>query len=359
MHEGRQTPRSAPHNPVPRGCRIKIPDLRSALDELLRQVPRGRVTTYGDLARALGDVAAARWVATCLLDPGALATGATHRVVRRDGALGEFATGQATDKVRLLAAERILVQDQFVDLQRYGFKDFVSSRPLRRLARSQDRLASKLLLRAPADFPRFVAGVDVSYRAREPEGEERGVAAYALVDVERAEPIWSLTIERPILFPYIPGYLAFRELPILLELLKLARQSGRLADVVLVDGNGILHHRRAGIASQLGVAAGLATIGVGKSLLCGSVDLEGMRQGEMRPVVHEGNPVGLALKTSPRGRPIFVSPGHLVDVPFAGDLATRLIRRSRIPVPIAYAHAISRSAARKAACCNSMIQKAL
>src|SRR4029079_9550363 len=105
------------------------------------------------------------------------------------------------------------------------------------------------------------------------------------------------------------------ELRLLLELLQQVEAYDRMAEVLLVDGNGILHQRSAGIASHLGVQAGVPTIGIGKSLLCGTVDLKDQRRGELRPVLYEQRSVAQALKTSERGRPIYISPGHLVDLP--------------------------------------------
>lgn len=323
---------------------IDVPDLFAALRELLMQIPRGRVTTYGDLARALGNVKAARWVATCLLDPAWSGELQTHRVVRRDGALGEFVTRHSADKARLLKSEGVDVKNRTVDLARFGIHEFISSRPLEKLAHFQDSLLAHLKLEAPAAIPEFVAGVDVSYAGKEGAGPVRGVAAYALVHVKTGELVWSYTVEQPVNFPYIPGFLAFRELPILLELLNQVRRDDRMAEVLIVDGNGALHERQAGIASHLGVAGDIATIGVGKSLLCGKVKLDGMRKGDVRAVILNGLPVAQALKTSPRGRPIFISPGHLVDLTFAVELAKRLIHGNRVPAPIHHAHAISRTA---------------
>jgi deoxyribonuclease V len=113
---------------------------------------------------------------------------------------------------------------------------------------------------------------------------------------------------------------------------------------LLQYGNGILHHRHAGIATHLGIAAELATIGIGKSLLCGSVDLDELDAGDARPVIHRGEPVACAIRSTPRHRPIFVSPGNRVDLPYAVDLTRRLMRDHRVPEPIFHAHAISRAA---------------
>ena len=161
-------------------------------------------------------------------------------------------------------------------------------------------------------MPKLVGGVDVAY----PQ-PELGVAAYALVETGTGQLVWSTTVRRRVTFPYISTYLSFREIPILLDLLDEVRAAGRMADVLLVDGSGILHQRHAGIASHLGVVASVATVGVTKKLLCGRVDIKGMRPGESRPVVHDEQLIGVALRpTAGSLRPIFISPGHRVDVAF-------------------------------------------
>ena len=99
-------------------------------------------------------------------------------------------------------------------------------------------------------------------------------------------------------------------MPLLLELLGAVRVAGRLPEVLLVDGTGILHQRHAGIASHLGVAAGLPTVGVTKKLLCGQVDLEGLEPGQSCLVVLDEEIVGVALRpTATSRRPTSVSPG--------------------------------------------------
>ena len=97
----------------------------------------------------------------------------------------------------------------------------------------------------------------VRRRRRRGLSERReGIAAYALVETASGQLVWSTTVRRRVVFPYITTYLSFREIPILLDLLDEVRSAGRMAEVLLVDGSGILHHRHAGIASHLGVVAG-------------------------------------------------------------------------------------------------------
>jgi deoxyribonuclease V len=189
-------------------------------------------------------------------------------------------------------------------------------------------------------MPSLAAGVDVSYA-----GPEEGVAAYALVDVATAKLVWSTTVRRRVGFPYITTYLSFRELPLLVDVLNAARQAGRMAEVVLVDGSGMLHPRRAGVACHLGVIEDLPTIGVTKKLLAGRVELSDMNPREPRPVLLNGRPAGIAIRsTAGSRRPIFVSPGHRTSLPLAETLVLRLLTGHRLPEPLYWADRLSRLA---------------
>jgi deoxyribonuclease V len=129
-------------------------------------------------------------------------------------------------------------------------------------------------------------------------------------------------------------------------LLEDVRKQQKLADVVIVDGNGLLHPRFAGIASHVGVLAGVRTIGIGKKLLCGRSNLEGMKADDPRPVLYHDRLVGMAWKATSTSRPIFVSPGHLIDVAGAMRVVRRLGFGHRVPEPNYLADALSRRTAR-------------
>ena len=319
-----------------------LPDLPRQLEGLLAQIPPGRLTTYGSLAEALGNRIAARWVGHFMLHHEHRAGCACHRVVRAGGQIGQYIAGGPGTKAKRLAAEGIRVERGSVDLARLRFDQFVSDRPLDGLKRVQEELVSKVRLSSRRRVPKLVAGVDVSYR-----NPDRGSAAYALVEVAGGRLVWSTTVRRRVAFPYITSYLAFRELPILLELVDEVRRAGRLAELVLVDGNGILHQRHAGIASHLGVAASLPTIGVTKKLLCGDVELGGIEPHESRPVVLDDRVIGVAIRAT-RGsrRPIFVSPGHRANLAFAECVVRQLLLGRRLPEPLYWADRLSREAAR-------------
>ena len=302
------------------------------------QVPRGRVTTCGQLAAALGNPIAARWVGHYRLHHRHRHDCPCHRVVRAGGVLGGYIDGDDEAKAARLTAEGIDVRDEKVDLGRVGFDDFDTDRPLERLRCVQEELTSRVSLRPDSAVPRLVAGVDVSYPAA-----DQGVAAYALVSPDTAQLVWSTTVRRRVVFPYITSYLAFRELPILLDLLDEVGVAGKMADLILVDGSGILHQRHAGIATHLGVAANLPTVGVTKKHLCGTVDIEDMEPEESRPVMHEGRAIGSALRaTAGSRRPIFISPGHRVDLARSEWVVRRSLTGRRLPEPIYWADRLSR-----------------
>lgn len=336
-----------------------LPDPVAELKSLLQQIPFGRVTTYGQIAAALGSRHAAKWVAYWLLSESAAQQLPWHRVVRTDGSLGEYRGRSSDEHAQALGAEGIPVSTAGVDLDRFGFDGFASSAPLKYLAEWQLTLATQITLRTSPELQQFVTeatqagptsqaatyyvgGVDVSYVT-----PSRAVAAYVLVDLHSGELVWSMTREHDIDFPYISGFLALRELPAVLPLLDDVRDAGKLARIILVDGHGTLHPRRMGIASHLGVITGLATIGVGKTISLGSVDLNGISPGEARPIVHERQIVGTALRPAGGQKPVFFSPGHLLDLQTANTVVGRLSQQYRLPTPTYWADRLSREAARK------------
>lgn len=315
---------------------VTVPDLTAALVALVRQVPQGTVTTYGDLAAALGDRAATRWVAEVLADPTPSLWEVAHRVIKATGEPGPF----PSDAYTRLAGERVAIDAGRVAAPR--FRDFQGEPPLKRLKGEQERIASETRLTKLRSLPKTVAAVDVSYRTT-----GLGVGAYVLMEQGAVEPVWSETAVLPAAFPYIPGYLSYRELPIHAELLRKVVEAGRVAPLLLVDGNGILHPRRTGIATQLGVLADTPTIGVSKHLLCGTVVMDDSFGDRTGRVVHRGETVAVALPPSPRGKhPIYVSPGHRCTLEDAVVVAVAWRKGLKLPEPIRLADALSRSVAR-------------
>ena len=323
---------------------FELPDLTAEAWRLLEQVPPGKVTTYGDLARALGDDKArsARWLGALLTHHHHTADCPCHRVVRHDGSIGLYVTGNPADKVTLLAQEGVPCSHAGrVDSARF-FRGFAATYPLRPLRHFQSAVRRQLTLTG-APRPRTIAGLDVAYPS-----DGWATAAYVLLDADTLETIWSTTITQPVTFPYIPGYLAFRELPLHYELWNRATAAGHAADIVMVDGNGYLHPHRAGIASCFGVVTRTPTIGIGKSLLCGTRGDSLDQAGTVSPIQHEAECIGFALTKPNRARPIYVSPGN--DIGFEAALAVtqRCLTEHRVPEPIFAADRLAKTAAQEA-----------
>jgi len=191
----------------------------------------------------------------------------------------------------------------------------------------QARLAAQVSLQDDFATPlHAIAGFDVGF-------EEQGQvtrAAVVLVDAATLQPLESHVARVPTSMPYVPGLLSFRELPALLQALALL---SRAPDLAMVDGQGIAHPRRLGIAAHFGVATGLPALGVAKKLLVGRFDPPGPEPGERTPIVHRGEVLGYALRSKPRCNPLFVSPGHRVSAETAVALAMRCLAGYRLPEP--------------------------
>lgn len=192
----------------------------------------------------------------------------------------------------------------------------------------QDALAARVLLKD--DFPkpiRTVAGCDVGF-------EEDGAVTHAaavLLDADTLQPLESHVARLPTAMPYIPGLLSFRELPALLQAFGML---SRAPDLVLVDGHGIAHPRRLGIAAHFGVVTGLPSIGVAKKVLTGttSMALHEMR-GAFLPLRDGREQIGWLLRSKVNCLPLIVSPGHRVAMASAAELVMRFVTTYRLPEP--------------------------
>lgn len=149
----------------------------------------------------------------------------------------------------------------------------------------------------------------------------------------------SALIDRPLTFPYVPGLLSFREAPATLELLE---QLSEKPDLLLVDGQGLAHPRRFGLACHLGLLADVPTIGVAKSRLIGTYQEPGIERGAWSEPVDGGEIIGAVLRTRSAVRPVFVSIGHRISLKTAIDLVLCCTGRFRLPEPIRVADIFSR-----------------
>jgi len=321
---------------------LPIPDLTAALVDLVRAIPAGSVSTFGSLARALGDVTAARWIAGWAKSASMENSLPWHRILRANGDLWTEDLGLL--QAALLTAEGIPLRDSQVDLSNSAVHTPPPSDILGPLQQLQLDWASRRKIVPLSEPPRLVGGLDISYH------HDTAVAAYTLVDLESADLLWHVIRESPVNFPYVSGYLAFRELPALLPVLQAAADADQLAPVIMVDGNGQLHPRRAGIATLLGVLLDRPTIGVGKTLICGRLTDPSTVQipnGETltRSNILDGDePLGVALTAAGKHKPLYISPGHLIDLDTAVNIALRLLTTHRLPEPLHHADHLSRQA---------------
>lgn len=195
----------------------------------------------------------------------------------------------------------------------------------------QERLRGQVIVADDAPEPRTVAGVDAGF-------EEDGTvarAAVVLLSFPDLQPLAHALARSPAPFPYVPGFLSFREAPAILDALAMLAVA---PDLLICDGQGIAHPRRLGIASHLGVITGLPTIGCAKSLLVGRHDIVPAERGGRAPLIYRGEQVGYVLRTRPNVKPVFVSPGHRVSLERAADLVLACTTRYRLPETTRYAH---------------------
>jgi deoxyribonuclease V len=198
----------------------------------------------------------------------------------------------------------------------------------------QTRIAARVVREDELGEVTHVAGVDVGF---EDAGKVARAAVALLAFPSLALVEWAIARE-PTRFPYVPGLLSFREIPVVVAALKQLR---RRPDLVLVDGQGLAHPRRLGIASHLGLVTGLPTIGVAKSLLVGEHRAPRQRRGAWTPLVHREEVVGAALRTRAGVAPIFVSIGHRVSLESAVRFVLACGSRYRLPETTRWAHRLA------------------
>lgn len=192
----------------------------------------------------------------------------------------------------------------------------------------QRHLAGRVSLQDRWPRPlRRVAGFDVGF---EDEGRTTR-AAVVLLDARSRQPLEWHVVRQPTRMPYIPGLLSFRELPALLAALDSLSER---PDLAFVDGQGIAHPRRLGIAAHFGIATGLPSLGVAKKRLYGHGDEPGPQRGDHAPLLdRDGTQLGWLLRSKPRCLPLFVSPGDGVCLPSALALAVDWLHGYRLPAP--------------------------
>jgi deoxyribonuclease V len=195
----------------------------------------------------------------------------------------------------------------------------------------QERLAARVSHRNHVRDVHFVAGIDVA------AGRKAGLATAAVVVLSYP---WIAAVEIEVVkgelnYPYIPGFLSFRELPLAL---RACEKLATIPDLLIVDGQGIAHPRRLGLASHLGLLISRPTIGCAKSPLCGTFSVPDSPAGSYSEVVENGETIAVALRTKNGVKPVFVSVGHKVSLSAARKWVLDCCRGYRLPEPTRLAH---------------------
>jgi deoxyribonuclease V len=189
----------------------------------------------------------------------------------------------------------------------------------------QERLRGEIITTDQFQEPvQYVAGVDMGFEA---EGTISR-AAVAVLSFPALQLQESAIARRPTCFPYIPGFLSFREIPAVLNALE---KISLTPDLILCDGQGIAHPRRFGIACHLGLIVDIPTIGVAKSLLIGKHQEVAEERGSWQPLVNRGETIGAVLRTRTGTKPLYVSSGHRVSLNTAIDYVLRCTPKYRLP----------------------------
>ena len=205
----------------------------------------------------------------------------------------------------------------------------------------QLQLAPQVILEGDPAEPEVhtVAGCDLAFLGRGRRGDTAR-AAVVLLSYPDLQLLEQQVAEAPVTFPYVPGLLAFRELPALLQAFEKLQQA---PDLLLVDGQGYAHPRRFGIACHLGLLLDLPIIGVAKSRLTGAHDEPAPAAGARADLLDGGALIGVVLRSRERGRPLYVSPGHRIGFGPAAEWVMRLCRGYRLPEPTRLADRLSKA----------------
>ncbi|MBW4637830.1 MAG: deoxyribonuclease V [Gloeocapsa sp. UFS-A4-WI-NPMV-4B04] len=189
----------------------------------------------------------------------------------------------------------------------------------------QEQLRGEVITKDALTEPiQYVAGVDMGFEA---DGtiSRAAVAVLSFPDLQLQE---TAIARRPTSFPYVPGFLSFREIPAVLDALE---KLNTIPDIILCDGQGIAHPRRFGIACHLGLLIDMPTIGVAKSLLVGKHEELLDQKGSWKPLRHRGETIGVVLRTRTGTKPLYISSGHRVSLPTAIEYVLRCTPKYRLP----------------------------
>jgi deoxyribonuclease V len=196
------------------------------------------------------------------------------------------------------------------------------------LLAAQKLVAERAVAKDDFEMLKLIAGVDQAFL------DKKIISGIVVMDFEKFEVVERVYSITNVSFPYIPTFLSFREGP---AIVKAYKKLKRKPDVLLVDGAGINHPRGAGIATHIGVALNVPTIGITKTILCGE-GIEPSEVGEASPLTYEGKKVGWLLKSNKRSRAIVVAPGSRVSLESSLAIVRTCLRAHKLPEPLRLAH---------------------
>ncbi|MBN3907402.1 MAG: deoxyribonuclease V [Nostoc sp. NMS1] len=189
----------------------------------------------------------------------------------------------------------------------------------------QEKLRDRVITEDQLQEPiQYVAGVDMGFEA---DGTISR-AAVAVLSFPDLQVIETSLAYRPTTFPYVPGFLSFREIPAVIDALE---KITTIPDIILCDGQGIAHPRRLGIACHLGLLIDIPTIGVAKSRLVGKHEELPEAKGSKQPLIYKGETIGAVLRSRTGVKPLYISSGHRISLPTAIDYVLRCTPKYRLP----------------------------
>lgn len=198
----------------------------------------------------------------------------------------------------------------------------------------QRELAARVVAEDDLGTVEVIGGTDISSKGRDPKAPLHAALVALDAATLRVREVGAASVTPR--FPYVPGFLGFREAPALVEAFAAL---SRKPDLLFVDGQGLSHPRGFGIACQLGVILDTPAIGVAKSILIGRPEGPlGLEAGDRTPLVWRGRTVGMALRTKARTNPLFISAGHRISLETAVEWVLRAGRGYRLPEPTRQAH---------------------
>ena len=201
------------------------------------------------------------------------------------------------------------------------------------LKKEQVECAKKVVQKDDFESVETIGGMDLTFEDIR-KNPTKAWASLVVVDIKTLKPIYDLVVEDEVDFPYVPTFLAYRELPLLLKLYQRAKVK---PDVFFIDGQGIAHPRGCGIASHFGVETGEVSVGVAKKKLFGYYKEPPMERGSHSYMTHKDKVVGAAVRTRDNTKCVFVSVGNRISLDTAIDLVLRT-SKYRIPEPTRLAH---------------------